>query len=139
MVSISCGRISNSVDMANTTQGLYAPLPQSISDSDSEKELQVDNIRAKSVNGVHKSFERSANENDTCPLHISNWENQHEDFEFKGKINVVNSAFANSYNMVLLFKKSLNDEKWDCKLLIQYLVRYYTMPIIKMWKRELIV
>lgn len=144
--------------MANITQGMYAPLPQSISDSDSEKELQVDNFRRKSVNGIHKGFERSANgymipnhaidnvklkhgfksislarrycflfsilacfltiaiflwvlpcsENDTCPLHISNWENQHEDFEFKGRINVVKSAFANSYNLALLLKSSLN-------------------------------
>ncbi|KRT80324.1 hypothetical protein AMK59_7925 [Oryctes borbonicus] len=145
--------------MANATQGMYAPLPQSISDSDSEKELQVDSIHKKSVNGIHKGFERSANgymipnctmdnvkikrgfksmslsrkycflfsilacfltiaiflwvlpcsENDTCPMHISNWENQHEDFEFKSRINIVNSAFADSYNLVILFKKSLND------------------------------
>lgn len=145
--------------MANANQGLYAPLPQSISDSDSEKELQNDNISTKSVNGVHKGFERCVNgyivqtrardntklkygfssmslarkycflfsilvcfltiaiflwvlpcsDYDTCPMHISNWENQHEDLEFKGRINVVKSAFANSYNVALLFKKSLND------------------------------
>lgn len=146
--------------MANAAQRMYAPLPQSISDSDSEKELQVDNIRTKTVNGMHKGFERAANgymipnrtmdntklnhgfksmsltrkycflfsilacfltiaiflwvlpcsENDTCPLHISNWENQHEDFEFKGKINVVKSAFASSYNLALLFRKSLKED-----------------------------
>lgn len=33
--------------MANVAQGIYSPLPQNLSDSDSEKELQMDSLRPK--------------------------------------------------------------------------------------------
>ncbi|KAF5286684.1 hypothetical protein FQA39_LY16167, partial [Lamprigera yunnana] len=47
-------------------------------------------------------------EDGTCPVKISNWENQHDGIELTGKINVVKSAFKNTLNLALLFKRNLN-------------------------------
>lgn len=149
--------------MANhTSQGVYAPLPQSLSDSDSEKDIPI-TVRTKFSdrlnnfqNGVHETVHHNGyvsplqmmklpevrkvtpsmslkrklcfvfsiavcfltivvflwvipcSESGTCPVRISNWENQHDGIELTGKINVVKSAFKNTANLVLLFKQNLN-------------------------------
>lgn len=50
--------------MANVAQGIYSPLPQNLSDSDSEKELQMDSLRPKySQNG-------SLAYNNGCPIAV---------------------------------------------------------------------
>lgn len=149
--------------MANhTSQGVYAPLPQSLSDSDSEKDIPIA-VRTKFSerlsnihNGVHETVHHNGyvsplqmmklpevrkvtpsmsikrklcfvfsiaicfltiivflwvipcSESGTCPVRISNWENQHDGIELTGKINVVKSAFKNTANLALLFKQNLN-------------------------------
>ncbi|KAK4872887.1 hypothetical protein RN001_014916 [Aquatica leii] len=145
----------------NSSQGVYSPLPQSLSDSDSEKDIPI-TVRPKFAdrqnlhNGVHDTHHHNGyisplqmmkipevqkvtptmstkrkicflfsiaicfltvfiflwvipcSENGTCPVKISNWENQHEGIELTGKINVVKSAFKNTLNLALLFKRNLN-------------------------------
>ena len=45
--------------MTNAVQGSYAPLPQTISDSESDKEIDIRYLnKGNSKNGAHKSFER---------------------------------------------------------------------------------
>ncbi|KAF5278867.1 hypothetical protein FQR65_LT03556 [Abscondita terminalis] len=144
----------------NSSQGVYSPLPQSLSDSDSEKDIPI-TVRPKFTdrqslhNGVHETHHNGylsplqmmkipevqkvtptmsakrkicfifsvglcfltlvvflwvvpCSESGTCPVKISNWENQHEGIELTGKINVVKSAFKNTLNLALLFKRNLN-------------------------------
>lgn len=147
--------------MANSaSQGVYSPLPQSLSDSDSEKEMPI-TVRPKftechAQNGVHENIHHNGyirplqlmkipevrkvtpamspkrkfcfifsiavcfvtiivflwvlpcSESGTCPVRISNWENQHDGIELTGKINAVKSAFKNTLNLALFFRRNLN-------------------------------
>lgn len=147
--------------MASNTssQGIYAPLPQSLSDSDSEKDMPISRPKFTDrniQNGIHENSHHNGfmrplqmmkvpevrkitpnmstkrklcftfsialcfltiiiflwvlpcSESGTCPVKISNWENQHDGIELTGKINVVNSAFKSTLNLALFYKRNLN-------------------------------
>ncbi|XP_048518351.1 protein FAM234B-like [Dendroctonus ponderosae] len=148
--------------MAHSMQGIYSPLPQSLSDSDSEKEISMDPIctsyNSKNTNKSENSYRQNGNrigldedtvkikrgaskmstarkltficsiilcflpvliflwvlpcsELNTCPIKISNWEYQQEGIELKGPINLASGAYKTNYNLVIMYKGSINSDK----------------------------
>lgn len=144
--------------MSSNIQNMYRPLPQSLSDSDSEKELQMDPINtnyqkdtSSPMNTYHSHYAQKnfplhtqirrpksrktkmstirrilfvisilicfltviiflwllpCSADKVCPIKLSNWDAQFDNFELKGAINVIKHNLGQT--LTLLFLDSIN-------------------------------
>nr|CAI5847842.1 unnamed protein product [Callosobruchus analis] len=105
--------------MAHVLQGVYAPLPQSLSDSDSDKEINMEPVCGNNYNGK-PSDSRKINsfsylQNGHQMVFNEIVEDMHqakllEDIEFQGKCNLVKGPYKGSIlNIALMYKGSFNN------------------------------
>ncbi|KAH1002311.1 hypothetical protein HUJ04_008409 [Dendroctonus ponderosae] len=109
--------------MAHSMQGIYSPLPQSLSDSDSEKEISMDPIctsyNSKNTNKSENSYRQNGNriglDEDTVKIKRGaskmSTARKQEGIELKGPINLASGAYKTNYNLVIMYKGSINSDK----------------------------